>query len=64
MLKRVKHPVWLMSVLLMVGCSRMIDSVAVPLNNATVDINQSSTLPLDNATLKIKDSGVALETNF
>ncbi len=53
-----------MSVLLMVGCSRMIDSIAVPLNNATVDINQSSTLPLDDATLKIKDSGVALETNF
>jgi hypothetical protein len=49
------------------GCSDTIDSLVVPINNATTDLNGSSIMPLDtfpHTTLKIKGTGVNIEKNF
>jgi hypothetical protein len=49
------------------GCSDIIDSLVVPINNATTDLNGSSTMPVEtfsDTSFKIRGTKVRIEKNF
>jgi len=64
---RLKYLLFITAISLTGGCSSIVDPIAVPLNNATLDLNKSGAIPfgtLPDTKFAIKNTGISLEKNF